>query len=104
MRRLPVLRLPGKQRAHERPLVTEHAPAFISYLIGRDKFGIDPEQGTVLLVGGKAGEAEKRERLVAGALAWQEIAVVRAEDAIVSPLAIRSMMDSPPAGQPATST
>jgi len=72
------LRLPGKQRAHERPLVTQHAPAFISYLIGRDKLGIGPEQGTVLLVGGKAREAEKRERLVAGALAGQEIAVVSA--------------------------
>jgi hypothetical protein len=73
-----LLRPPGKHRAHERSLVTEHAPALISYSIGRDKVRIRPEQGTVLLVGGEAGEAEKRECLVAGALAWQEVAVVSA--------------------------
>ena len=70
--------LAGKQWTHERPLVTEHAPAFISYLVSRGEVRICPEQGAVLLVGSEAGEAEKRERLVAGALAGQEITMVSA--------------------------
>ena len=56
--RSPLLALPGKQWAHEGPVVTEYAPAFISYPIGRGELGIRAEQGTVLLVCGKAGETE----------------------------------------------
>src|SRR5712691_11350916 len=51
---------------------------FISYPIGRDELGIRAEQGTVLLVCGEAGETEQRECLVAGALGWQEVAMVSA--------------------------
>src|SRR5260370_40899003 len=67
-----------KQWAHERPLVTDHAPAFISYPNGRDELGILAEQGTVLLVCSEAGEAEQRECVFAGALGWQEVAMVSA--------------------------
>src|SRR6266571_8505850 len=74
----PLLRLPWKQWAHECLLVTEHAPAFISYPVGRDELGIRAEQGTVLLVCGEAGETEQRECLAAGAFGWQEVAMVSA--------------------------
>jgi hypothetical protein len=50
----------------ERALITEHAPAFISYPIGRDKLRIRAEQGPILFVRGEAGETEQRRRRAGG--------------------------------------
>jgi hypothetical protein len=68
----------GQQRAHEAPFVAEYAAALVPDAVGFDEVGVGAEQGTVLLVGGEAGEAEQGEGLVARALGWQEVAMVGA--------------------------
>jgi hypothetical protein len=71
-------RVPGKDRAHESPLVAKHAAAVVLDAVRLDEVGICAEPRAVLLVGGEAGETEQREGLIAGSLGRQEIAMVGA--------------------------
>lgn len=74
-----VTRLPtGQQRAHEGPFVPEHASTLVPDAVGFGEVRICAEQGTVLLIGGEAGEAEQGQGFVARPLGGQEIAMVRA--------------------------
>jgi hypothetical protein len=75
-------RVPGKQRAHERPFVAEHAAALVPDPVGRHEVRMLPEQPAVLLIRGEAGEAEQGQRLVARALGGQEVAMVVAAMAV----------------------
>src|ERR1700683_4994069 len=76
----PVLSVgsPGQQGPHEGPFVTEHTAAVVPDAVRLDELRIGTEQGTVLLIGAKTGEAEQRQGLVAGPLGREEVAVVHA--------------------------
>ena len=53
-------RIPGKQRPHEGSFVAEHAAALVPDAVRFDEIWVGTEQGTVVLIGGKAGEVDQR--------------------------------------------
>ena len=70
-------RVVREQWSHEAPLVSHDASALIADLVSRDELWVLPEEPTVLLVRGEAGEAKQRKSLVAGALSRKIVAVMR---------------------------
>ena len=83
--------MPWKQWPHESAFVTKYAAAVVPDAVCFNEVWVDAEQGTVLLIGSKAGKAEQCQSLVTGPLGGQEVAVVHA--------AMRTDQLHPPAGE-----